>query len=187
MEILCTSANMFKFMMAAILGAGIATCAACANVSSRRLPDFHRLRAPPPPPSILKRFAPMCAFSHSICLKAADPGRAVVNWRPNTSPPSSLWPACSLPARTALTFSPSRSSLCIPTRTRRKFSFVPASGQPVDLAYGTRDRLKGRDRAAHGGYRRAHRLRRLRHSRAGVQLERLRRSGPERARSRWSS
>jgi Zn-dependent M28 family amino/carboxypeptidase len=59
---------------------------------------------------------------------------------------------------------------------KTKFSFVPAKGQPVDLAYGG-DRLQGSDRPGDGRLRRAHRLCRLRHPCARVPLGRLRRPG----------
>ncbi len=79
----------------------------------------------------------MCAFSRSICSKAAALARAARSWPPNTSPRSSRWPGSSLRATTAPTSSRSRSLLSTPTRTKPNSPSCPRAAQPVDLAYGT--------------------------------------------------
>ncbi len=58
-----------------------------------KFPACPRPRAPPPPPSIRKKFAPMFAFSRSTCSKAAAPARAEPSWPPSTLPRSLRWPA----------------------------------------------------------------------------------------------
>ncbi len=78
----------------------------------------------------------MCGFCRSICSKGADPGRAETSWRQNILPPSLRWMACSRRAMTVLTFSAYPLYAVHTLEDKTQFSFVPASGSPMELTYG---------------------------------------------------